>query len=261
MVVFFDFDGTIVDQETQIIPPSTADAIHALRVNGHLPVLNTGRPSGHVDPRALALDFAGMVCSCGMEVFLEGKTLLQVQPSPQVCRKVRRLTRECGMQVLYEAADRLLLDGQYSTCRPCLEEIAMMRGKGVPPIVECDDVADPLFIKLVSHDAPGCDKERYLREMAEDFEVIIRGETFVEYVGKGYSKATGMDLLLKHLGLTRQDSFAIGDSPNDLTMFAAAGTTIAMGGCSDELRPHASYVTDTVLGDGIAKALKHYGLI
>ena len=52
MVVFFDIDGTVVDNDTQIIPESTVEAVRLLRKNGHLPVVNTGRPYGHVDPRS-----------------------------------------------------------------------------------------------------------------------------------------------------------------------------------------------------------------
>ena len=51
MVVFFDIDGTVMDYETQIIPESAVEAIRLLKKNGHLPIVNTGRPIGHVDPR------------------------------------------------------------------------------------------------------------------------------------------------------------------------------------------------------------------
>ena len=71
MVVFFDIDGTIIDNDTQRIPQSTMDAVTALRKNGHIPVLNTGRVSGHIDPRVEAMDFMGKVCGCGMEVILD----------------------------------------------------------------------------------------------------------------------------------------------------------------------------------------------
>ena len=75
MVVFFDIDGTVVDNDTQIIPDSTVEAIRLLRENGHLSVVNTGRPYGHVDPRIKAMDFDGWICACGMEVILKGEYL------------------------------------------------------------------------------------------------------------------------------------------------------------------------------------------
>ena len=80
MVVFFDIDGTIVDDATQIIPESAVEAIGALRRNGHLPVVNTGRPFGHIDPRVRAMDFGGWICGCGMEVILNGEFVYQDYP-------------------------------------------------------------------------------------------------------------------------------------------------------------------------------------
>ncbi|MFR8332070.1 MAG: hypothetical protein ACLU9S_06685 [Oscillospiraceae bacterium] len=43
------------------------EAVAALRRQGHLAILNTGRPHSHIDPRVLALTWDGFVCGCGME--------------------------------------------------------------------------------------------------------------------------------------------------------------------------------------------------
>ena len=43
-IVFFDIDGTLVDEKTHDIPESTRKAIRELRANGHLAFINTGRP-------------------------------------------------------------------------------------------------------------------------------------------------------------------------------------------------------------------------
>ena len=40
---FFDVDGTLIDNETKIVPQSALDAIRALRKAGHLVFLNSGR--------------------------------------------------------------------------------------------------------------------------------------------------------------------------------------------------------------------------
>ena len=68
-------------------------------------------------------------------------------------------------------------------------------------------------------------------------------------------------MLLKTLGTPREETFAIGDSENDLTMFAVAGTTICVGDGMEKLKEAATYVTDPVLGGGIFNALRHFGLI
>ena len=70
MVVFFDIDGTVVDDDTQIIPESAVRAVERLRENGHLAVVNTGRPYSHIDPRVRQMAFGGWICGCGMEIRL-----------------------------------------------------------------------------------------------------------------------------------------------------------------------------------------------
>ena len=70
-----------------------------------------------------------------------------------------------------------------------------------------------------------------------------------------------MNILLRHLGLGKEDALAIGDSTNDLPMFEAAGHTVCMGSGMEELKEKADYITSGVREDGIEKALQHYGLI
>ena len=83
----------------------------------------------------------------------------------------------------------------------------------------------------------------------------------IEYAKRGNTKARGMERLMEALKIPREETFAIGDSGNDLPMFAHAGTTICMGNGMDILKEKADYVTAPLLEDGIYKALKHFGLI
>ncbi len=261
MVIFFDIDGTIVDDETQIIPQSTVRAVEELKRKGHIAVVNTGRPLSHVDPRVKSMAFSGWIGGCGMEVSLNGQWLSRKHPDLQLCRYIRDAVRECGMQVLYETADgAILMDGEHS-CHPWgLREVERMRQKGFA-IREIDSLPEPKFMKLVTFDWPGCDREGFLRRVEPYYTCIDRGNTMIELVLKGCSKAAGMEALLHHLGAPREDSMAIGDSTNDLPMFAVAGHTVCLGGGMEEVKAQAEYVADTVLNDGIEKALQHFGLI
>lgn len=260
MIIFFDIDGTLVDEHSQIIPASTVEAVAELNRRGHITAVNTGRPFGHIDPRLRDMGFRGWVCACGMEVRLDGQWLVRAAPTEAVCRRAVEQVRVCGMQVLYEAEDALYSDGRHSLGPEAVKEAARMQRKGIPTL-EIDSLTAPDFLKFVTHNAPGCHREEFLASMEPDFACINRGGSMVEYVLKGYSKAGGMELLLAHLGADREQTLAIGDSTNDLTMFSRARHTVAMGDGMDELKAQAEFITDTVLHDGIAKALRHYGLI
>lgn len=260
MVVLFDIDGTIVDDESQIIPESAVRAVEALGRNGHLAVVNTGRPLGNIDPRVREMAFRGWICGCGMEVWLDEGWLFRTVPDAALCRCVRDSVRKCGMQVLYEAEDGLLTDGRWSLGPVAVKEAARMHKKGFP-IREIDSLPDPAFVKFVTYDTPGCDRQEMVRRMEPWFTCIDRGWGMIEYMLKGCSKAAGMARLLEHLGCAREDTLAIGDSTNDLPMFSLAGHTVCMGGGMEELKREAEFVTASVLDDGIEKALKHFGLI
>ena len=42
-LIFFDIDGTIIPEDTGVIPESTKEAIKKAKENGHLVFINTGR--------------------------------------------------------------------------------------------------------------------------------------------------------------------------------------------------------------------------
>ena len=260
MVVFFDIDGTIVDDATQVIPESVPKAIRLLRENGHLPVINTGRPFGHIDPRVRAMDFGGWVCACGMQVILDHKYLYRDEPSPEWCRKVTELARDCGLLILAEGETELYYDSAVSYTEAPRMEAERMRKKGfgLRDLREMDEIR---FLKFVTHDSEHCDRERFISAVSEEFDAIDRGGSMIEFMKKGNSKARGMELLLDKLNVPKEETFAIGDSTNDLPMFALAGTTVCMGGGMDELKAQADFITGRVTEDGIFTALRHFGLI
>ena len=260
MVVFFDIDGTVMDYETQIIPESAVEAIRLLKKNGHIPVVNTGRPIGHVDPRIRELDFSGWICSCGMELILDGEMIYQDYPTLEECKKILEISHECRMAIQTEGHDSLLFDADMPYPAQGLREVERLSAQGirVEPFQNCDDLA---YIKFVTYDTPDCRREEFLDRISPYFDAIIRRNTLVEYIKKGHSKAEGMERFLQTLHVPREEIFAIGDSENDLTMFAMAGTTICMGDGVESVKQQADYVTDPVLEDGIFNALRHYGLI
>ena len=157
MVVFFDIDGTLVDDATQIIPESTVQAIRLLQENGHIAVINSGRPYTHIDPRVRAMNFQGFVCGCGTEVRYRDRWLSRHHPEPQVCRYVRDCVRQCNMQVVYEHRDgMLLLDGRWSSHPACVQESGRMARRGFT-VRQLDSLPEPEFMKFVTLDSPpGC---------------------------------------------------------------------------------------------------------
>ena len=93
------------------------------------------------------------------------------------------------------------------------------------------------------------------------YELIFHEEKVVEIVPKGYTKAVGIEKVCEYLNVPRENTYAFGDSVNDLEMIAYVSHGIAMGNGTEDIKEQADYVTDVLERDGIEKALKHFGLI
>ena len=260
MVVFFDIDGTIVDNETQIIPESAVEALRLLRENGHITVVNTGRPIGQIDPRVKAMAFDGWIGAAGMEVMLDGEYIHKDYPTQELCDAILQGCRENKMLIQAESETELFYDGDLVYTPAPLREAARLEKKGIH-VIPYQQVDRCRFIKFVTHENEESNREGFLKLMEPYYEPVYHLGGMIEYIKKGNNKADGMRRILEKLNIPREQTFAIGDSENDLPMFEMAGTTICMGGGMDTLKAKADYVTDSVLDDGIYNALKHFGLI
>lgn len=260
MVIFFDIDGTLVDDKTQILPQSACDAIHALVTRGHIPVVNTGRPYSHLDPRIRALPFAGWICAGGQEVCLQGSWLKKQTIPAQWLPEIIEQVRQYGLQVVYEAEGGFYLDETHPYSHPeILFQSSLMRRNGNYVRHLADGIGHP-FVKFCTFDAPDGNRMDFIAAMEGRFECIQR-RGMVELLLKGNSKAAGLQMILQALSCPAEETMAFGDSANDLPMFAAVAVSVCMGGGAPEAKAAASYVTSEVLDDGIATALRHYGLI
>jgi hydroxymethylpyrimidine pyrophosphatase-like HAD family hydrolase len=86
--------------------------------------------------------------------------------------------------------------------------------------------------------------------------VTMAGPGVVELLPLGLSKATGLSLAARRLGLKAADTIAFGDMPNDLPMFAWAAHGVAMANAHADLKAIADEVTTSNEEDGIAVVLE-----
>ena len=89
-------------------------------------------------------------------------------------------------------------------------------------------------------------------------EVVCGGFNNFEISKAGVTKSEGLKYLTSLLGVTMEETMAMGDSENDYSMINAAGIGVAMGNASEELKAIADYITTTNEEDGVGEAIKHY---
>ncbi|MCD2346700.1 HAD family hydrolase [Clostridium guangxiense] len=259
-MIFFDIDGTIIDEDTHVIPKTTITAIRKARENGHLVFINTGRTLFNVTKEVREIGFDGYICGCGTCIYLNGQQLLKKSISHEKCVEIVKKLRQCNIQALLEGSDGAFFD----ETKEIFVELARLKSrfqKRGANIVKSWDEPDIVFDKFVIWKNENSDFEDFYSFITKDFDYIDRGGNFGEIVIKGYSKATGIKFLQDYFNIPLEDCYAIGDSTNDLPMLEYVPNSIAMGNSTSILFDLVSFVTKDIMNDGIEHALAYYNII
>ena len=86
--------------------------------------------------------------------------------------------------------------------------------------------------------------------------LIYQHSDYAEFSAKNCTKATGMDLILKHCSIPVERSIAMGDSSNDIEMLKFAGICVAMGDGEKSVRDMCKIITAPAGEGGVADALE-----
>lgn len=256
-IVFFDIDGTLWDYQNTI-PQSTIDAIHALRENGHLAFLCTGRTTAFVrDEKLLNIGFDGIVAGCGTYIEYEGERIFYKKLEQEEIRCALEVFERFHMPVIAEGREFLYFreaefgDNNYG------DKLKAEIGEYIRPL---EDYENQWEVSKFSCET-GDDYQKAIEELDSWLDALVHVEQAVEFVPKGLSKASGIRMVCEELGIAHEDTYAFGDSINDVEMLKFAAHGIAMGNGTEVAKKAADYVTSDLMEDGIANGLKHFGLI
>lgn len=258
-LIFFDIDGTLWDEAMEI-PRSTVDALHALQARGHKIFICSGRAKSNItSEQLLGIGFDGIVASCGNHIEMSGVRLYENILTPALTEKIVRVLSECRMPAVLEGPDYHWIDEFGFEDDPFVAYLFEDMGENAVPL---RGYTEDIRINKFSADVlPDTDYETVKRELGTFFDFLEHGGNVIEAVPKGSSKATGIAWLCSYLGVRREDTYAVGDSVNDLDMLGFVGHGIAMGNGTEAAKAAAEYVTSDIHEDGILRAMQHYGLI
>ncbi|MFE3497192.1 HAD family hydrolase [Streptomyces sp. NPDC059169] len=252
-----DLDGTLLrDDET--VSERTRSALTAATAAGAAHIVVTGRGVPWARHILDDLGYEGLaVCGQGAQVYHAGehRLLTSVTLDRQLAGiALAKLEAEVGPLALAAARDGL--DGDVIVGPGYRMQV------GPLPAVPLDDPAEllsaPINKVYVQH--PELDDDSLARVARETVgtlvDVVLAGPGIIEMLPLGLSKATGLSLAARRLGVRSAQTIAFGDMPNDIPMFGWAAHGVAMANAHESLKAVAHEVTASNEDDGIAVVLE-----
>lgn len=262
-LLVLDLDGTLTNTRKEVTEHTRTTLIKA-QEQGLKIVLASGRPTYGIAPLAnlLQLDkYEGYVLSYNGGEIIDWKTgeLLY-----------KNLLDSEVLPYLYQCANDnhfaiVTYDGEYVlTEYPDDEYVLKEALLNVMKIKKVDN-----FLKAVQHPIAKClivgeptrlavlEKEMY--NHLQDRMGVFRSEPyFLELVPKGIDKAQSLAVLLKEIGMTKDEMIAVGDGFNDLSMIKYAGLGVAMSNAQEVVKENADFITLSNEEDGVAHVVEKF---
>ncbi|MDW4908436.1 HAD family hydrolase [Streptomyces sp. ADMS] len=255
-LVATDLDGTLLCSDDSV-SARTREALTAATAAGAAHIVVTGRGVRWTRHILDELGYEGLaVCGQGSQVYDVGahRLLTSITLDRQLASlALAKIEAEVGP--LFLAASRAGLDGEVLV-GPGYAGVGSL--PFVPLTAPSDLWAEPLSKIYIQHPTLSADElTKVAARTAGGFvTVTMAGEGIVELLPLGLSKAKGLSLAARRLGLKPADTIAFGDMPNDVPMFAWAARGVAMANAHAELRAVADEVTSSNDEDGIAVVLE-----
>lgn len=258
-MIFFDIDGTLVGEEFKTISDSTKRAIALAQKNGHLCIVNTGRTQKLVgEDFTSQCSFDGYVMGCGTRILYHDQVLLQKTIESELAHRIVEGLKRHRIDAILEGTQNDYHDEMEQIhTKVFYDFVEHFAEKKYQLWAESYGKFDKFYAYVEETER----MQAFAEEFKEELEFIDREKGFYEIVPRGYSKASGIRFLAGKLEIPMEDTVAIGDSNNDITMLECAGTSIAMGNSTQAVLEMADHVTTHVDQDGIWNALEWLGVL
>lgn len=258
-----DLDGTLVD-ETTVFTARVKEAVRRVQEKGVHFTIATGRTFQATLPfaRELAV-LSPLICHQGglIKDPLSGQVLFRRAIPLPLAREV------IGFAEKKDLALTLFLDDEayVSQLRPEAEEFIRLNSPPLQPVGDLEAFLNEEPTKFMILCPDGEATERLLPEVqnlfAPKMKVVRSHPNFIELTPPDVSKGAALAWLAAYLGVSREETMAIGDQDNDVEMLAWAGLGVAMGNATNAVLAAADYVAPPIWEDGAAFAIEKFILM
>jgi Cof subfamily protein (haloacid dehalogenase superfamily) len=271
-------DGTLLNNN-HVVSEENADAIKLAQKNGVEVVIATGRAYSEAkDVLAEAGIVTPIICVNGAEARKPDGTIVSTNPiANSEVRKLAEILDKHNiyfeiytqdgtyskdydkavatiMDVFMSASEENDYDKVLKAAKERMEEGNVKLVDSFEPILEEES---HIIYKLLAF---SLDKENLEAARSELLDLGIvavssSGKDNLEITSVDAQKGIALTTFTAERGITMEETMALGDNYNDVSMFVRVGRAVAMGNAPDGVKEKAHMITDTNVNSGVAKAI------
>lgn len=264
-LIAVDIDGTLLNTKREVTP-EVFSAVQDAKAAGVKIVIATGRPIAGVqnlldelnlkDAGDYVITFNGGLVqdtSTGEDIVKEIMTYEDYQD-------IEFLSRKLGVHM-----HAITKDGIYTANRNIGKYTVYEAGLVNMPVYyrTPEEMVDKEIVKIMYIDEPEILDQaiaKLPKELYDKYTLVKSAPFYLEIVKKTVNKGAAVVHLAEKLGLTKEETMAIGDEENDRAMLEVVGNPVVMENGTDELKKIAKYITKSNDESGVAYAIREWVL-
>jgi len=255
--VFLDVDNTLTDPKTHTVPESAYQAILAARKKGILVFAATGRNTlSEAESKTIAhIEFDGYVgmngsiCHFGKEepFFTLPLELSDVAAAFSACSEMNVAMSVSTLRNVYITA-------MSDNVKKIDEIVDIVTPELIPKGFDYEKEAVFSLMPYASREAQALIMPRLINTVSARW-----NEWAFDIIPAGGGKHVGVQKMMEHFGLVKEDILAMGDGENDITMLEYAGIGVAMNHSNESVKKSADFVAPAI--EPVRSVFIKYGII
>ena len=269
-MIFLDLDGTLLNDKKEL-PEVNKKAIDEALKAGHKVLICTGRPLcsaikllplfGLDQPGCYAITYnGGLIYDAGEKKAIYQKTL----PLDQVKYVFEKAYAFGNVHIQTYTDDYLICEYDTKESQD-YSRVTKTDRKVVKDIFEELNGQEPCKMLAIAY---GCDRKHIeaFRESVMEYcegkmDVCFSCYEYLEFMPAGINKGNSIRWMCDYMSIPLENTIAVGDAENDITMIKTAGIGAVMKNASDEIKAYGNYITENDNNQGgVAEVIRKFML-
>lgn len=267
-IIYMDIDGTLRDEKYGI-PESARKAVEKCMEKGIFIVICTGRNRGSIQEDVKNLNADGIISGGGCDIRFRGRVLRQEYFKVRLLGEFLEVIRKKRLGAVLEAEREIYMNEKAALF---YREDFRKKAAGAPDPEKMRQENkiryEDNFLQLWRDSGRihkicligNADHISHVeKKFSKDIEIVQKKEwnrqCYIEILPRGCGKGAAVKFMNRYLKIAKEDSMSFGDGDNDVEMLRAAGTGIAVRGCSGNLLKYADSLCSPPMEDGIYREL------